>query len=72
MLFSVMADEAAGMSNIENLSLVIRYVDASRNIREEFVGFRCCENTSGESIKNVIMASLADLGLCMDDCRGQS
>ena len=31
-MFSVMADEAAHVSNKENLSLVLRYVDSSKNI----------------------------------------
>lgn len=39
-MFSVMADGAADISNKENLSLVLRYVDSSKNIREEFVGYR--------------------------------
>ena len=33
-MFSIMADEAADVSNKENLSLVLRYVDSSKNIRE--------------------------------------
>ena len=72
-LFSVLADEAADVSNKENLSLVVRFVDASRNIREEFVGFHLCdEGTSGEAIKQLILNATSDLGLSMDDCRGQS
>ena len=39
-MFSVMADGAADTSNKENLSLVLRYVDSSKNIREELVGYR--------------------------------
>ena len=72
-MFSVMADEAADVSNKENLSLVLRYVDSSKNIREEFVGFRLCgEETTGNAIKELIINSVRDLGLTMDNCRGQS
>ena len=72
-LFSILADEAADVSNKENLSLVIRFVDASRNIREEFVGFHLCDDgTSGEAVKEIILNGVSDLGLSMDDCRGQS
>lgn len=72
-MFSVMEDEAADVSNQENLSLVTRFVDSSQNIREEFVGFReCGEDTSGVSIKNLIIASISDMGLSMDSCRGQA
>jgi hypothetical protein len=37
--FSVCADEAADCSNKEQLPLVIRFVDATGSIREEFVDF---------------------------------
>ena len=72
-MFSVMADEAADISNKENMSLVLRYVDSSKNIREQFVGFRLCgEETTGNAIKESIINSVHDLGLTMDNCRGQS
>lgn len=72
-MFAIMADEAADVSNKENLSLVLRFVDSSANIREEFVGFHLCgEETTGEAIKDLILKSINDLGSNMDDCRGQS
>ena len=61
-MFSVMADEAADISNKENLSLVLRYVDSSKNIREQFVGIRLCgEETTGNAIKELIINSVHDL-----------
>ena len=70
--FSILADEAADISNKENLSVVLRFVDASKSIREEFVGFyHCIEGTTGETIKTMILKVVSDLGLSMDDCRGQ-
>ena len=72
-MFSVMADESADISNKENLALVIRFIDSEQNVREEFVGLReCGEDLSGESIKNVIITSINDMGLSMDCCRGQA
>lgn len=72
-MFSVMADGAADTSNKENLSLVLRYVDSSKNIREEFVGFRLCgDATTGNAIRVLIINLVRDLGLTMDNCRGQS
>ena len=41
--FSVIADEATDVSNKENLSLVIRFVDSTQTIQEEFVDFHLCE-----------------------------
>ena len=72
-MFSVMADGAADTSNKENLSLVLRYVDSSKNIREEFVGYRLCgDETTGNAIRVLIINLVRDLGLTMDNCRGQS
>lgn len=41
--FSILPDEAADISNKGHLSVVIRFVDSEKNIREEFVGFYLCE-----------------------------
>ncbi|CAB4020457.1 52 kDa repressor of the inhibitor of the kinase-like [Paramuricea clavata] len=72
-LFSVLADEAADISNKQQLSLVLRFVDSSQQIREEFVGFYHCEyGTSGVALKEMILKAVADLGLPMANCRGQS
>ena len=70
--FSILADEAADISNKENLSVVSRFVDSDKNIREEFIGyFLCEEGTTGRAIKNLIINAVSDLGWSMDDCRGQ-
>ena len=66
--FFIMSDEAADISNKENLSLVIRFLDSSKTVREEFVGFYLCEDgTTGVAIKDLIIGAVADLGLSMDD-----
>ena len=70
--FSVIADEATDVSNKENLSLVIRFVDNKQTNREEFAGFHICEEgTTGLAIKNVIINAVTELGISMNDCRGQ-
>ena len=70
--FSVMADEAADISNKENLSVAIRFLDSTNVIWEEFVGFYLCEDgTTGEAIKNLIICAVGELSLSMADCRGQ-
>ena len=63
-MFSVMADEAADVSNkLRKPFLVLRYVDFSKNIREEFSDFRHCgEETTGNAIKELITNSFRDLG----------
>ena len=37
--FAVLENEAADCSNIEQLSLVIRYVDGQCELKEDFIGF---------------------------------
>ena len=70
--FSILADEAADISNKENLSILIRFVDALKSIREEFVGYyHCNEGTTGRAIKTMILKVVSDLGLSVDDCHGQ-
>ena len=70
--FSIMSDEAADLSNKENISVVIRFLDCTKTVREELVGFYLCEHgTTGAAIKDLIIGAESDLGLSMDDCRGQ-
>ena len=60
------------MSNKENLSVVIRFLDSTKTGREESLGFYLCEyGTTRAAIKNLIIGAVVDLGLSMDDCRGQ-
>ncbi len=71
-LFSILADEATDVSNKEQLPLVLRYVDQSREIREVFVGFyECRGGVTGEAISTLILSAIQDLGLDMAFCRGQ-
>lgn len=51
---------------------VIRFVDSQREIREEFLRFLHCDaGTSGQAISNLILSLVRDLGLDMENCRGQ-
>ena len=52
--------------------MVIRFLDSTKTVTEEFVGFYLCEDgTTGAAIKDLIIGAVADLGLSMDDCHGQ-
>ena len=37
--FSIMSDEVADISNIENLSVVITFLHSKKTVREEFMEF---------------------------------
>ena len=69
--FAVLADEAADISNTEQMAIVVRFVDQDCTIREEFLGFVPCEGLSGEAIAKQITDSVCSLGLDMQLCRGQ-
>ena len=70
--FSIMSDKADDISNKENLSVMIRFLDSTKTVREEFVRFYLCEDGRTEAaINDLIIGAVADLGLSMDDCRGQ-
>ena len=57
-------------SNKENLSVVIRFLDSTKTVREELVGFYLCKDgTTGAAIKDLKICAVADLGLSMDDSR---
>ena len=70
--FTILADEALDSSGKEQLSLVLRFLDSSSNIREEFVGFvHLKDGLKGENIANAIKEKVKDLGLNIMNCRGQ-
>ena len=70
--YSISADEVADQANHEQLSLVLRFVDANNDIRTEFMGFLYCESTTGEALANKIMDKLEQLNIPIGDCRGQT
>ena len=70
--FAVLLDEAADCSNIEQLSLVMRYVDGQCELKEDFIGFFSCEKgISGEALASLIVDTIRRYGLDTDFLRGQ-
>ena len=70
--FSVTADEAQDVSKLEQLPLVIRYVDNSGQLQEDFLGFLLCdEGITGQAIADLILSAIQSWGLDMSLCRGQ-
>ena len=66
------ADEGTDVANKEQLSLIIRFVDQSGMIREEFLEFMLCDtSTSGQAIADKIKFTLEKLTLDLSDLRGQ-
>nr|XP_047135327.1 zinc finger MYM-type protein 1-like [Hydra vulgaris] len=70
--FSILADEASDVSNMEQMPLVLRFVNNNCEIFELFFGFIPCDSgLSGEAIGSQILNSIKDLGLEMKFCVGQ-
>ena len=69
--FSVIADEATDISNTEQLSLVIRFIDVKGEIREEFMEFIPCASLSGEDIAELLKTAIAKYGFDLKNLRGQ-
>lgn len=68
--FSVLADEVTS-HNVEELSLCFRFVDASHNIREEFIDFIQLERITGEHIAEAILSAVKNFGLPISCIVGQ-
>ncbi|SMN02068.1 hypothetical protein SPONN_425 [uncultured Candidatus Thioglobus sp.] len=69
--FSVLCDEVSDVSSKEQLSIVLRFVDSNRDIREEFVDFVSVERITGEVLAAKIKETLVKYDLDFQNCRGQ-
>ena len=68
-IFSILADEVT-VHNIEQLILCIRFVD-KLDIREEFIKFARPPRVTGQCLSYQIKAILRELGLPIENIRGQ-
>ena len=67
--FSVLCDEVTDNANLEQLSLVLRFVDKDYQICEEFLDFQSTDRISRQVISGLILGKL-QWGLKIEDCRG--
>jgi hypothetical protein len=68
--FSILADEVS-CHNREYLALCLRFVDEACDIREEFVAFIQLSRVRATDIANAIISTVEELGLSLQDLRGQ-
>ncbi len=60
--YSIYADEAADVSNLEQIPIVLRFVDSSSHFREDFLGFVVCnEGLSGKIITTKNLEAIKEL-----------
>jgi len=70
--YSIFCDETTDLNTEEQITVCIRYVDLTNCvIQEDFLGFVKMNSTTGASIKNAIKQKLEELGLSLDNLRGQ-
>lgn len=70
--FSIMADETADISTVEQLSICIRYFDDnSKTINEHFIQFVPITDCSGKGIADTILQKLVEWEIDITQCRGQ-
>ncbi|XP_013381238.1 52 kDa repressor of the inhibitor of the protein kinase [Lingula anatina] len=69
--FSILADETADVSNTEQVSLSLRYVDSTFQVQEKFVTFASTESTTGEALAGLVKSTIMDLGLDLENLVGQ-
>jgi hypothetical protein len=66
-----MIDETKDVACHEQVSLVIRYVDAKFNVYEKFVGFERTATMTGEALAELLIKWLNKLNLKLENLVGQ-
>lgn len=69
--FSIIADEYTDISNKEQLSICLRWVDENFDAHEDFFGFYNVPNIESNTIFLTIKDALIRLRLSLSQCRGQ-
>lgn len=75
--YSIILDCTPDVSHVEQITLIIRFVDVNANeksfeVCEHFLGFSPITDSSGEGITQFILKKLKDYDLKIEDLRGQS
>ena len=71
MFFTLMADGTADISNQEQVVVCIRWVGDDLISHEDFVSLKPVARCSAEEIVQILMNTLEDMELKIEDCRGQ-
>jgi hypothetical protein len=68
--YAILADEVSS-HNVEHLAICLRFVATSGEIRKEFISFIKMERVRAADIEQAIIGLLIQLGLSLEDLRGQ-
>ena len=69
--FSIICDEYTDISNKEELTFCLRWVDESFNEYEDFLGFYEVPNVKSDTIVSAIRDIMLRTQISMESCRGQ-
>ena len=69
--FTILADEVTDCANLEQVSIVIRYVDSEKRIREEFLGFVTVERITCKALAAALLSWLKEHNINVSFCRDQ-
>jgi len=71
--FSVSVDSTPDLSHVDQLTVIIRYVEkSSHQAKERFLKFLPLEKHTGETLTNTLLCFLNEIGVDISNCRGQS
>ena len=71
-MFSLMCDKNTEVSNKQQLSMCVRWIDGSLNPHEDILGFYELSNIASDTIASAIKDSLTRFNLPLSDLRGQT
>ena len=69
-MLSLVCDEYTDVSNKQQLSMCVRWIDDSLNPHEDFLGFYELTNIASDTIVSAIKDSLTRFNLPLSDLRG--
>jgi hypothetical protein len=69
--YSLICDEYTDISNKEQLTICLRWIDEQLEAHEDFIGFYAIPNIKADTITCAIKDALIRLQLSLNDCRGQ-
>lgn len=71
--YSVSVDSTPDLSHVDQLTVIIRYVEkSSHQATERFLKFLPLESHTGETLTNTLLDFLNEIGVDISNCRGQS
>ena len=69
--YTIMVDETTDISTTEQVVIVLRWVNPTLAVHEDFIGLYATDSTDANSLVAIIKDVLLQLNLTLDNCRGQ-